>query len=444
MPANVRETVIGFGKKHQSALATPNTAAGLWRLNKLNNNFGGPKLVTETDAAELGKGNEFPANVYKSHWEVAGQIEKYLSAEFAAWSMVYGLGKSVKAGGPNYIYTCTPLDPITDGIDQLPAFSFAEQIRPGPFALLDRVSIGCVINDWTLTVTRGPGRANSKLVVNFVGTGRHSNPSLIVIPAATAENLLASASLALTLNTVDYVTAKTIEGLTLSWNNNIRLDGRFCPGSGFHGSGTQVEVISLGGTSGSASITVAGGLTKTLTFATNPTLSASGFVTSFAADYAGAGIALTSTGPYLIFTDAVPGTGIAAPVITNVTGNLAGKIYHSQKNGGAGASGAVGNRMEFGDRTLSLKFTARIEANSTELNQVEDQTEGTAVIGLTYDANNSLQLTVQRVRIASADLDDAEGLVTVTGDCLALWHSANGLITAVAKCAVDAIGEADV
>lgn len=345
MPANIREMLIAFSKNKQTDIATANTAAGMWRMNKINTSFGGPKLNTENDAAELGKGNEFAANVYKTFWDVQGQIEKYLSAEFAAWAMVFGLGNVVPSGGGgNLIYTCTPLDPVTDGIE-LPYFSFVEQIRPGVSAVLDRMAIGCAIQDFTLTIGSGPGRANSKLVVNFVGSGKHLSPSTIEIPAATAEKLLASASLALTVNTVNYVTAKTIVSLELGWKNNLRMDAGFYPGSGFQ--------------------------------TTDPT------------------------------------------------------------------SGAVRGRLEVGDRELTLKLTARFDASSTELTQVENQTEGTAVLSLTYDTNNSLEITVQRVQIASAELGETDGLVTVNAECANLWHPSNGLITAVAKCNVDEIGAAE-
>ena len=53
------------------------------------------------------------------------------------------------------------------------------------------------------------------------------------MPAATVEKLLPSASLALTINGVDYVTNKNIVSLETSWKNNIRMDAGFFPGSGF-------------------------------------------------------------------------------------------------------------------------------------------------------------------------------------------------------------------
>ena len=130
---------------------------------------------------------------------VNGTLEKYLGAEIGAWAMAYGLGKVVKSGTtPNFTYTCTPLIPASGDAAELPYFSFVEQIRPGAGVVVDRMAVGCVVEGWTLTVGSGPGRANSKISVEFVGSGKATEPSGITVPAATLEKLLPSASLALT------------------------------------------------------------------------------------------------------------------------------------------------------------------------------------------------------------------------------------------------------
>lgn len=232
-PANIREILVGFGKNKQADIATKNTAAGLWRMNKLNASFMPPKLNTEDDAAEYGKGHEFAENVYKTSWDVSGQLEKYLSSEFGAWGMAFSLGHVVKTGAePNFIYTITPADPVTDGIE-LPYFTVLEQIRPGASAVIDRANIGCAVEGWTWTVGSGPGRANSKFVVDVVGSGKHDDAPALVMPVATAEHLLPSSSLAATIIGVDYVAAKDIISLEATWKNNMRLDAGFFPGSGF-------------------------------------------------------------------------------------------------------------------------------------------------------------------------------------------------------------------
>ena len=237
MPANIRELLIGFGKGKQTDIATANLVAAIWQLKKLNAALANPKLNTENDAEELGKGHEFATEVIKTSWDVNGTIEKYLSSDIAAWAMAFGLGKVVKSGtSPNFTYTCTPLNPTSDGIE-LPYFSFIEQIRPGGSSVLDRMAVGCAVESWMISVGSGPGRANSKINIEFVGSGKLTEPSGITLPAATVEKLLLSASLSLTINGVDYVTSKNIVSLEFGWKNNLRLDAGFFPGSGFQSAG---------------------------------------------------------------------------------------------------------------------------------------------------------------------------------------------------------------
>jgi len=345
MSANIRETLIGFGKARQTDIATPNDAADIWRLGKLNAALANPKLNTENDAEEFGKGHEFATQSFQVSWDVGGTLEKYLSAEIAAWAMAFGLGKVVKSGTtPNFIYTCTPLLPASGDAAELPYFSFVEQIRPGAGVVLDRMAVGCVIEGWTISIGSGPGRANSKLTVELVGSGKFIEPSGITMPAATLEKLLPSASLALTINGVNYVTNKNIVSLETSWKNNVRLDAGFYPGSGF-------------------------------------------------------------------------------------------------QTPGEATSGAIRGRLEFGNRQGTLRFTARFENGSTELTKLRQQTTGTAVISLSYDANNALELTWQKVSFATAEVGETDGIVTVAVECLPMWEATNGILSAVAKCNVDEIGQ---
>ncbi len=341
----LQEILIAFGKQKQTDIATANSAAQMWQLRKLNAQLANPRLNTENDAEEFGKGHEFAVQSFQTSWDVNGTLEKYLSAEIAAWAMAFSLGKAVKSGtAPNFTYTCAPLMPASGDSAELPYFSFAEQIRPGAGAVLDRMAVGCVVEGWTLTIGSGPGRANSKMTVEFVGSGKFAEPSVIVIPAATLEKLLPSASMALTISGVNYVTTKNIVSLEAGWKNNVRLDSGFYPGSGFQTAG-------------------------------------------------------------------------------NAT------------------SGAIRGRMEFGNRQATLRFTARYESGSTELTKLRQQTSGAAVLSLTHDVNNSLAITWPKVSFATAELGETDGIVTVAVECLPMWDEANGIISAVAKCGVDEIGE---
>ena len=232
MPANIRETKIGFGYKKQTDLSTPNVSGDIWSLTKTNAALSTVTLNTENDAAELGKGHEFATQVFKSHWDVSGSIEKFLTSQIAAWAFVFGLGGRTKSGTPPaIIYTCTPQDPVTGGIE-LPAFSFIEQIRPGASSVLDRMAVGCVVEDFTITIGSGPGRANSRIAINFAGSGKLVEPSGITLPAGTTEHLLPGASAQVTINGVDYVTSRNLVSLELAFKNNLRLDSGFYPGSG--------------------------------------------------------------------------------------------------------------------------------------------------------------------------------------------------------------------
>ncbi|HUS96799.1 MAG TPA: hypothetical protein VMX97_08685 [Hyphomicrobiaceae bacterium] len=234
MSANIRETVIAWGMVPQVDIATANVVGNLWRLNKVNATLATMRLNTESDAEDLGKGHEFATQLYKTSWDVNGTIEKYLSSEAATWAFIFGLGGYTES--PAKTYTIKPLDPVTEGIE-LPTFSFIEAMRQSGDAVFDRMAVGCAVEGFTVTINSGPGRANSKIAIDFVGSGKITEPSGLVIPEATAEHLLPSASVVATINGADYVTDKNLVSLEFGWKNNLRLDSGFYPGSGFQETG---------------------------------------------------------------------------------------------------------------------------------------------------------------------------------------------------------------
>jgi hypothetical protein len=240
MAGNIRETLIAFGKVKQTDLATANVVADMIRVNKLNATVTDLGPVTEDDAQEIGKGSEFAQNHYLTSWNVSSSWDKYLSSEMAAWLFAFGFGKSVASvptgGTLSHLHTATVQDPSTDGIDMVP-FSLVEQVRPGGSAIFDRMYPGCVLEDFTIDVQSGPGRAASKFSANIVGTGALTVPSGITMPSPTTEHLLPSGSLGLTINGVDYVSAKSIIEAHFSFKNNCRLDTGYYPGSGFQVAG---------------------------------------------------------------------------------------------------------------------------------------------------------------------------------------------------------------
>ena len=120
------------GRRSRPISRPRRSAADMWRFSKINAALANPKLATENDAEEYGKGHEFPTATFKTAWDVGATLEKYLSAEIGAWAVCFGLGKVVKSGRWQlYVYTCTPLIPAAGDAAELPYLSYVEQIRPG-------------------------------------------------------------------------------------------------------------------------------------------------------------------------------------------------------------------------------------------------------------------------------------------------------------------------
>ncbi len=232
MSVNIRETRIAFGKKKQSALQTANILADFWALSKTNPSFATVNPINEDNAQDIGKGHEFATQLFPSHFEVSGTIEKFLSSQFLAWLFAFGLGgvtEDTDSGVSEY--TIIPSNPVVAGID-LPSFSYVEAIRQGGSAVLDRMLIGNVIQDFSINIESSPGRQSARAAVNFVGCGKIQQPSGITIPTLTPEHSLSAGSVLCTINGFNYVTTRNFVSMEIGWNNNVRLDSGFFPGSG--------------------------------------------------------------------------------------------------------------------------------------------------------------------------------------------------------------------
>lgn len=94
----------------------------------------------------------------------------------------------------------------------------------------------------------------------------------------------------------------------------------------------QKETITFSGTGGTANVTGAGGLTKLATFRDDLTTTAIDFESAHGAAYAAAGITLTRNMADIILEATVAGVPFTAPVVTNVTANLAGTVAHTTAN----------------------------------------------------------------------------------------------------------------
>ena len=237
MAARVQQLILGLGSGKQASISA--AASTFLRFKKLDTSLTTPKPVFENDAAEIGKGHEFITQTFPSHYDVGNRIEKYASAEFLTWAVGYALGNVAQTGSnAPYTYTITPLNPGTTL--ELPYFSLVEQVAEGGGNAIDNLHVGCAIEDFTYQFNYGPGRASSKMTVNWVGSGLLTTPSGITVPALTTENNMLAASMALTINGVDYVATKRILSGSIGWKNNLLLNAGFFPGSGLQ-NGLQVR-----------------------------------------------------------------------------------------------------------------------------------------------------------------------------------------------------------
>ncbi len=227
MAARIQQKILGLGKAKQTNIST--ISASFLRFKQLNAQLAPTGFNTENDANEIGKGNEFisAAGVFPVAYNPAGRLDKYSSAEFMVWALCYALGNVTEVTG---LYTIIPIDPGTT--IELPYFSVVEQVAEGGGSALDNAFVGCAIEDFAYEFNYGPGRQSGKCTVNWVGSGLLTTPSAVTVPATLAEHYMLSAGMALTINGVDFVSAKTILSGTIGWKNNLMLNTGFFPGSG--------------------------------------------------------------------------------------------------------------------------------------------------------------------------------------------------------------------
>lgn len=142
-----------------------------------------------------------------------------------------------------------------------------------------------------------------------------------------------SGTATITVNGVDYLATfdtdldETSEDFVASHRVALNLRGIKVVATG---SVKQVDTVSVTGASGTANIAVAGGLGPLLlTFNSTLTLTCSDFVTANEAAYLAVGIVLTSSVADLIFTSVDLGGEFAHPTITAATGDLDGTVANT-------------------------------------------------------------------------------------------------------------------
>lgn len=226
MASRIQSKVLGLGLAKQPDIDT--ISPSFLRFRQLNAELAPTGFATETDAAEIGKGDEFASSIFPVSWNPLGRIDKYSSAEFVTWAFAYAMGNVTEATGT---YTIKPLDPCIDGLE-LPYFTIIEQVcESGGFAL-DNAFLGCALEDVTYDFNYGPGRQSGRVTVNWIGSGKMQSPSDATLPAVTTEHYMLTGSMQMTINGTDYINAKTILSGQIAWKNNLLAGPGFFPGSG--------------------------------------------------------------------------------------------------------------------------------------------------------------------------------------------------------------------
>jgi len=159
-------------------------------------------------------------------------------------------------------------------------------------------------------------------MVNPAGTPATDSVELTRPDDTTAYDANDCVSSAINVAQVDTVTLLGTSGTaTVTGTGGLTKTITFTPSTI-----AQIDTVTLTGTSGTANITVAGGLTKLVTFNTSLTITASDFVTAHAAAYLVEGIIVTSNNADIQFETNDPNVAFAHPVITNATGDLDGTV----------------------------------------------------------------------------------------------------------------------
>lgn len=229
MSVNTRQQAIAIGKVAQADLVTASGASDLFRITKINRNTSDLRLVSESDAQDVGKDDEFASQNFLTNWDTQFQLETYLCSELAGFAAAFGLGNSVDSTPAVGAYRHTAVFQ-SSGIDLHP-FTYAEKM-PADGSALDRAIVGGVLGGATFQFNSGPGRQNAKLVLDVVGTGNFDSPSGITLPAPGTLHSINAGGLTITINGNNYITSKRIISLEFGFRNNVRLDSGFFPGSG--------------------------------------------------------------------------------------------------------------------------------------------------------------------------------------------------------------------
>lgn len=232
--ADIRELRTFISYKKQSAIGTACVAADGWSLRQTNQTMGGAKPVTESDREDIGRGTPFPTQVFKISRSYEFPWEARASSENLAMLGVFGVGLNAKTtAGDGFKYSCKPSVLLTASPD-MPLATVAQAIRQGGSDVFDEAGVGVACSTFGFTLDSTPGRDNFVMRSQWVGTGKIVSPSTISIPSIYAEHSLsAGGASAVTFLGTNYISTKNMVRIEFDYDNRLRLDKGYFPGSGF-------------------------------------------------------------------------------------------------------------------------------------------------------------------------------------------------------------------
>lgn len=245
MPSRTQELKIGIGYHRQAGtgvdtvtptqLQTALAAGSLWNLNINAFNTPFPQFEQESDAEFFGKGHEWVEQIFPTSIQAPWEWPSFLTSQNFAEVIAFALGTITESspGAGAYQYICTPLDPVTDGVN-LPATTIVAGIRQGTAGeIIDQALIGVVCAGFTVSWRRGPGLQNSQIVSRWFGSGKFASNSGIAVPTRYDEERLGSGSLTeVTINGVNYITNARLVDVEFTFDNDADRESNFFPGSG--------------------------------------------------------------------------------------------------------------------------------------------------------------------------------------------------------------------
>lgn len=236
--ADIRQLIMAISHYNQAAIDNSTPAAEMVRLRLDNDDI--PQIIfnDENDANDKGKGTPFPTEVFPDTAQGQFLWNYFTTSQNLAILGVKGIGGVTKtAAGAGWLYTCDANVSLCAD-DEMPYSTVAAQICPGASVVHDQSLVGVALEEFTLSFTRGTGRGTSSMRSTWIGSGRHTTPSGLTLPAAYSEKLVkAAGATAITILGTNYVSTKNFRSLEFTWKNNIDVNEGYGPGSGQLASG---------------------------------------------------------------------------------------------------------------------------------------------------------------------------------------------------------------